>query len=412
MLRSRPRVLPQDPAERPPMSDQPNRVPYASPRDDGWYWVRKKGWGEDYEDWTPALWQAEHRSWRSAMFSGIPDSEMIVGDRMEPPIVAASDKWNAFGNSGMRYMEDADVSGGETDSHPSMTLAGVPFTEGCLGDEFEVLRTLAATEFVVNDKCRFAEWRGQRVHITGLHFDGHGNINLHVKDETGGLFDGFTVAELSAPNPSRDTREHGGTRFEVQTYSLCESWQNCWTLTDGDDEEEDRTGAPERFASAGSALEALESHLRDINAAVTAGNMTDAPALSEFRIVDLEKGLAYVVEDAGNGKFNLGAETVLRDGEYPRTFDKDVIDGSPERFDGTEIHGVCYVGDTDVEVNDENPDFYSTYVHLKSGGVACVGDFPSLPMAQAHAELLNDRYGWPVHDFAEKSTPVAPRAKG
>lgn len=59
--------------------------PYTSPHADGWYWVRKKGWGDEYEEWVPALWQTEYRSWRSAMFSGIPDSEMIVGDMLKTP---------------------------------------------------------------------------------------------------------------------------------------------------------------------------------------------------------------------------------------------------------------------------------------------------------------------------------------
>ena len=57
----------------------------AAVRDDGWYWVRKKGWCDEYGEWVPALWQTEYRSWRSAMFSGIPDSEMMVGDKMVPP---------------------------------------------------------------------------------------------------------------------------------------------------------------------------------------------------------------------------------------------------------------------------------------------------------------------------------------
>lgn len=59
----------------------------TSPREDGWYWVRKMDWNNRYEDWVPALWQNEFRSWRSAMFSGIPDSEMIVGDRLQPPVI-------------------------------------------------------------------------------------------------------------------------------------------------------------------------------------------------------------------------------------------------------------------------------------------------------------------------------------
>lgn len=54
-------------------------------REDGWYWVRKEGWGDELEDWAPAMWQSEYKSWSSAMFSGIPDSEMIVGDKLRRP---------------------------------------------------------------------------------------------------------------------------------------------------------------------------------------------------------------------------------------------------------------------------------------------------------------------------------------
>ncbi len=54
-------------------------------REPGWYWVRKSGWGAEYGDWTPALWKPEFRSWESVGFSGIPDSEIIVGERMQPP---------------------------------------------------------------------------------------------------------------------------------------------------------------------------------------------------------------------------------------------------------------------------------------------------------------------------------------
>ena len=51
-------------------------------RMDGWYWVRKLGWGEQYGDWTPAEWKQESKSWSSTQFSGIPDSEFIIGERL------------------------------------------------------------------------------------------------------------------------------------------------------------------------------------------------------------------------------------------------------------------------------------------------------------------------------------------
>lgn len=54
-------------------------------RQDGWYWVRKVGWGRELGDWMPALWKTEFRSWASVGFSGIPDSEVIVGKPVQAP---------------------------------------------------------------------------------------------------------------------------------------------------------------------------------------------------------------------------------------------------------------------------------------------------------------------------------------
>lgn len=54
-------------------------------RSDGWYWVRKAGWGDQYGSWVPAEWKQESKSWASTQFGGIPDSEMIVGDRLVGP---------------------------------------------------------------------------------------------------------------------------------------------------------------------------------------------------------------------------------------------------------------------------------------------------------------------------------------
>ncbi|MFP3637715.1 AAA family ATPase [Paraburkholderia sp. SIMBA_054] len=49
---------------------------------DGWYWIKKKDWGDGYTDWLPALWRAEFRSWASVSFSGIPADEVIIGRRL------------------------------------------------------------------------------------------------------------------------------------------------------------------------------------------------------------------------------------------------------------------------------------------------------------------------------------------
>lgn len=76
-----------------------------------------------------------------------------------------------------------------------------------------------------------------------------------------------------------------------------------------------------------------------------------------------------------------------------------IIGVDAERYDALEIHGVCKVpGGPEglCEVNDEEPDFYSVYVHLKAGGIDCIGDFQLLPDASAYAEELAKRYGWSI----------------
>jgi hypothetical protein len=47
-------------------------------------------------------------------------------------------------------------------------------------------------------------------------------------------------------------------------------------------------------------------------------------------------------------------------------------------------------------VDDGNPLFYSTYVHLKRGGLECVGDFNTAKAARDYAEKLSQKYNWPI----------------
>lgn len=69
-------------------------------------------------------------------------------------------------------------------------------------------------------------------------------------------------------------------------------------------------------------------------------------------------------------------------------------------IDALEIHGIRSLsdaGDYEVqEIDDENPHFYSVYIHLNDGGVDCIGDFPTLEDARFYAELLSARHGWPI----------------
>ena len=86
-----------------------------------------------------------------------------------------------------------------------------------------------------------------------------------------------------------------------------------------------------------------------------------------------------------------------------------IIGEQPDRYDAVEIHGVRdqhAPGDplgTWCEMDDENPQFFSVYVHFKpsatTGGVECVGDFETHLMAEQYAKELGEKYGWPVHDY-------------
>ena len=74
--------LPPDLTNQPKPDATPPQPPAI--REDGWYWVQILLWSEDeWSDWAPALWSGESRSWRSAGFSGVPDSHVrVIGRRM------------------------------------------------------------------------------------------------------------------------------------------------------------------------------------------------------------------------------------------------------------------------------------------------------------------------------------------
>lgn len=54
-----------------------------SVREAGWYWVCRV---YETSELVPALWQPEYKSWKSATFGGIPDSEVAVIERLTPPL--------------------------------------------------------------------------------------------------------------------------------------------------------------------------------------------------------------------------------------------------------------------------------------------------------------------------------------
>lgn len=100
-------------------------------------------------------------------------------------------------------------------------------------------------------------------------------------------------------------------------------------------------------------------------------------------------------------------ETVLPDivDAIDERYAEDIIDGKPHNFDAIEIHGVKKLPGDSVEVDDENPDFFSLYLHVVAGGTECVGDFSTRELANQYADELSIKYKWKVHDFSQAIDP-------
>jgi len=82
-----------------------------------------------------------------------------------------------------------------------------------------------------------------------------------------------------------------------------------------------------------------------------------------------------------------------------------IIAGNPSDYDAIEVHGVCNLNDandpdgTHYEVDDDNPELYSVYLHCVGGGIECVGDFSKHVMAMNYAEELSDQYQWYISNY-------------
>ena len=72
---------------------------------------------------------------------------------------------------------------------------------------------------------------------------------------------------------------------------------------------------------------------------------------------------------------------------------------NPELYDSIEIQG-CKEADDCIEVDNENPEFFSVYLHCREGGVEAVGDFSLLSDARSYANKISSEYGWGVYDYA------------
>ncbi|WP_211080323.1 hypothetical protein [Burkholderia sp. Tr-862] len=90
-----------------------------------------------------------------------------------------------------------------------------------------------------------------------------------------------------------------------------------------------------------------------------------------------------------------------------------IIGSRPERFDALEIQGVSEFVDPSnpdasfCEVDNGSPQFFSVYVHYRTGGVECVGDHGSHELAAAYANALSETHGWPIYDYVAPAENAA-----
>ncbi|MCS6473658.1 hypothetical protein NX871_27490 [Burkholderia thailandensis] len=88
-----------------------------------------------------------------------------------------------------------------------------------------------------------------------------------------------------------------------------------------------------------------------------------------------------------------------------------LIRGGPDRFDAIEVHGVRqFPNATDpartyCEIDSDNPQFFSVYLHCVEGGVMCCADLPTRRKALHYARAIARRYCWSLYDHC----PTTPR---
>lgn len=73
-------------------------------------------------------------------------------------------------------------------------------------------------------------------------------------------------------------------------------------------------------------------------------------------------------------------------------------------YDAVEVHGVRNLvsaadDGTCYEIDNINPTSFSVYVHIKDGGLDCVGDFGKYGDAAQYGAEVSGQYGWPVRNY-------------
>lgn len=100
--------------------------------------------------------------------------------------------------------------------------------------------------------------------------------------------------------------------------------------------------------------------------------------------------------DAANEIFDRYADSVI--GCYSHHYEAVEVHGV-RNFASTSDDSTCY------EIDNESPMSYSVYVHLKVGGLDCVGDFSKYEDAAKYGKEIGSQYGWPVHNFVRTTIP-------
>lgn len=102
---------------------------------------------------------------------------------------------------------------------------------------------------------------------------------------------------------------------------------------------------------------------------------------------------------------DLADELLPESSEVNSKYADSIIAGNPSNYDAIEVHGVRNINDPDdpdgthYEVDDENTELYSVYLHCIGGGIECVGDFSSNALAEEYASELSVLYSWKVLHF-------------
>jgi len=100
-------------------------------------------------------------------------------------------------------------------------------------------------------------------------------------------------------------------------------------------------------------------------------------------------------------------QQVATEGDLPEVNDRyaeSILSCCTHMYDAIEIHGVrdmlagSGADGTNFEIDNENPQLFSVYVHASEGGVDAVGDHSTYALAAEYARELSAKYQWAIHD--------------